>query len=337
VPIRLLTVDDSPFFLDVLAGIVAHESDILIVGTARDGHEAVRQTLALSPDIITLDVEMPGLNGLAALQRIMAVKPTPVIMISSHTRECSAITVRALQAGAADFITKPDRALRESYAALRSQVLEKVRAVAVRVPSKPSARSPRAVLRIPKHSPRLIVIGASTGGAEALTRIFKRLPRRPTSTIVAVQHMPGIFTHELVESLSKTVACPVEIAANEHVVEPGRIYFALGGYHLAVFGNTFRVTRTEPVNGHRPSVDVAMSSIALRYGEEACGVLLTGIGQDGARGMADIKDRGGLTLAQDESTSVVFGMPKAAIATGKVDHVLSLDDLGDFITVMCGK
>jgi len=339
VPIRLLTVDDSPFFLDVIAGIVAHESDILIVGTARDGLEAVRQTLALSPDIITLDVEMPRMNGLTALQRIMAVKPTPVIMISSHTRESSAATVHALQAGAADFITKPERALRESYAVLRTQVLEKLRALAARVPAPATApaHARRPAVPLPTRAPRIIVLGASTGGAEALSRIFKRVPRRPVPTIVAVQHMPGIFTRELAASLAKTVACPVAVAGNENIVEPGRIYIAPGGYHLAVFGNTFRVTRGEPVNGHRPSVDVTMSSIARRYGPEACGALLTGIGQDGARGMAEIRDRGGLTLAQDEATSVVFGMPKAAIATGKVDVVLSLDDLGDWVAVMCGK
>jgi two-component system, chemotaxis family, protein-glutamate methylesterase/glutaminase len=337
VPVRLLTVDDSPFFLDVLAGIVAHETDIVVVGAARDGIEAVRQIIALSPDLITLDVEMPGLDGLATLERIMAVKPTPVIMISSHTRASSAATVRALQLGAADFITKPERALRESYEALRAQVLEKVRAVAARAPAAPAARAARAVLPLPTRPSRIIVLGSSTGGAAALTRILNRVPRRPSPTIVAVQHMPGVFTRELAASFSRTLACPVGVAGNEQIVEPGRIYVVPGGCHATVFGDTFRLTRGEPVNGHRPSVDVTMSSIARRYGPEACGVLLTGIGGDGARGIADIKDGGGFTMVQDEATSVVFGMPKAAIATGKVDAVLSLDDIADCVAVMCGK
>jgi two-component system, chemotaxis family, protein-glutamate methylesterase/glutaminase len=336
-PIRLLAVDDSPFFLDLLGGIVSREPDIRLVGTAADGSEAVRQTLALSPDLITMDVEMPVMDGLAALERIMAVKPTPVIMVSAHTRESSVATIRALQRGAADFIAKPERALRESYGVLRAQLLEKVRAIAAAAGHRNAPEGRSASPSLPARSPRVIVLGSSTGGAPALTRICGSLPRRLKPSVVAVQHMPAIFIRELAASITAKTGVPVTIPENGELVEPGVFYLAVGGCHLAVYGDTFRITRGDAVNGHRPSVDVTMVSIARRYGAEVCGVLMTGIGNDGAMGIAAIKDAGGFTMAQDEATSVVFGMPRAAISTGKVDAVLSLEDICDCVGMMAGK
>jgi two-component system, chemotaxis family, protein-glutamate methylesterase/glutaminase len=334
-PIRVLTVDDSPFFLELLSGIIGSDPDLVLAGTARDGREAMEKLLTLSPDVVTLDVEMPVMDGLSTLQRIMEIRPTPVIMVSSHTRTASTATVRALTLGACDFVTKPEHPLRDSYEPLRAAILETIRAVA-----RP-ARMARALAAKPAGSaplkvrpPRIVVVGASTGGVQALTRIFNMLPARLTATIVAVQHMPGIYATELTRSLAETVRCPVSQPRDGEVIEPSRLYVAQGGFHLAVYGNAFRVSRGEPVNGHRPSIDVAMSAAARSFGSSVCGVLLTGIGRDGAQGIADIADAGGHTMAQDEATCVVFGMPRAAVATGKVDQVLPIDEIGRELAAM---
>jgi two-component system chemotaxis response regulator CheB len=322
-PVRVLTVDDSPLFLEVLAGIIASAPGLSLAGSAHDGRQAVEKVVALSPDVVTLDVEMPGMDGLATLDRLMQVKPTRVIMVSSHTRSASAATIRALQLGACDFVAKPERALKESYQGLRDELVEKITAIGAR-PHHADRHRRTGRGRIPKgRKARVVVIGASTGGTTVLTGILNALPARVNATVIVVQHMPGLYTKEFARRLSETVACPISQARDGDLVEPGKVFLAPGGLHLSVYGNTFRTSAGEPVNGHRPSVDVTMSSVARRFSPDVCGVLLTGIGSDGARGMQDIKECGGFTIAQDEETSVVFGMPRAAIATGRVDIVLS--------------
>jgi two-component system chemotaxis response regulator CheB len=335
-PIRVLTVDDSPLFLDVLAGIISAAPGLALVGSARDGREAVQKTLTLSPDVVTLDVEMPVMDGLATLARIREVKPTRVIMVSSHTRSATVTTIRALELGACDFVGKPSRALQESYEELRAELVEKITAVGKR-PYHSSRPRGAAEGSMPKgRKARVVVIGASTGGTTVLSGIINALPAKMRSTVIVVQHMPGPYTHEFARRLSQTAACPVHHTHDGELVEPGSVYLAPGGFQLSVYGNTFRVQRGEPVNGHQPSVDVAMRSIARRFCPAVCGVLLTGIGRDGAAGMAEIRDAGGFTVAQDEETSVVFGMPKAAIETGKVDVILSDSSLRIELAALVG-
>jgi two-component system chemotaxis response regulator CheB len=336
--IRVLTVDDSPFFLEVLAGIIASAPGLTLIGSARDGREAVQKVVELSPDAVTLDVEMPVMDGLEALTRIMAVRPVPVIMVSSHTRRASSATIRALMLGACDFVAKPARSLREGLDAFGQELAEKLAAVGARStaqlprpagllarpagllarPAGPLARLPRA---------RVVVIGASTGGTSVITRLLDALPERMEATVIVVQHMPALWTSEFADRLRQTNRCPVAEAVTGAVLEPGAVFIAPGGFHCTVYGMTFKLNREDPVQGHRPSIDVTMRSVARRFGPSACGILLTGIGSDGARGIEEIKDAGGMTAAQDEATCVVFGMPKAAIATGKVDIVLSDGEL----------
>jgi len=335
--LRVLTVDDSPFFLELLAGIIHSQPGLLHVGSARNGAEAVAMAAALAPDVITLDVEMPVMDGLAALPRIMASRPTRVIMVSSHTRRASAATVRALALGAADFVTKPADALKDSYDALRAELVEKILALAT-----PRAGEGRPVTARGGHlprgaAPRIIVLGASTGGIAALTRIAGGLPRRPRCSLVAVQHLPGTYAQEFARSLAEACPCPVHLVRNGQLVAPGCLYVAQGGLHLAVHGAAFRVSRGAPVQGHVPSIDVTMESAARAFGSGVCGVLLTGMGRDGARGIGAIRDAGGMTIAQDEATSVVFGMPRAAIEMGKVDVVLGLDGIAREVAELCGK
>jgi two-component system, chemotaxis family, protein-glutamate methylesterase/glutaminase len=322
-PVRVLTVDDSSLFLEVLGGIIAAAPGLQLVGSARDGREAVRKVLSLSPDVVTLDVEMPVQDGLATLARIMEVKPSRVIMVSSHTRSAAEATIRALELGASDFIEKPVQPLGESFAGLRDELVEKITAIGERPWHSSRPRSPGGGAALRGRKARVVVIGASTGGTAVLAGILNALPARMCSTVIAVQHMPETYTREFARLLSMTAACPVVHARDGDLVEAGTAYLAPGGAHLSVYGNTFRVRTGVPVNGHQPSIDVAMSSVAQRFCPDVCGVLLTGIGRDGAAGIGEIRDAGGFTMVQDEETSVVFGMPRAAIATGKVDAVLS--------------
>jgi two-component system chemotaxis response regulator CheB len=295
----------------------------------------VEKVLELAPDVVTLDVEMPVLDGLSALTRIMKVRPTPVIMVSSHTRRASAATIRALQLGACDFVTKPEGSLRAGIAQLRAELVEKLLALGAGLASRPPAsRGPRA---LPDRKARIVVIGASTGGTTVLTRIVDALPAGMEATVVLVQHMPGPYTLEFARRLDGSASCPVAQAGDGELVEPGHVYVAPGGFHLTVYGNTFRVRKGEQVNGYQPSVDVTMHSVSQRFCPDACGVLLTGIGRDGANGIEDIRDGGGFTIAQDEATSTVFGMPKAAIATGKVDFVLSDAEIRSAIATVVAR
>jgi two-component system chemotaxis response regulator CheB len=335
--LRVLTVDDSSFFLELLAGIIHSSPGLLHVGSARNGVEAVAMASALSPDVITLDVEMPVMDGLATLARIMESRTTRVIMVSSHTRRASAATIRALALGAADFVTKPVDALETSFAALRAELVEKILALATPHGGKGRPGSP-GHWRPPRgSSPRLIVMGASTGGIAALTRVVAALPSRPRGALVAVQHLPGTYAQEFARSLAEACPCPVHLVRNAQLVEPGSVYVAQGGLHLTLLGTVFRVSRGEPVQGHIPSIDVTMESAARAFGPGCCGVLLTGMGRDGARGIGAIRDAGGITIAQDEATSVVFGMPRAAIESGKVDGVMGIEQIARQVAGMSGK
>jgi two-component system, chemotaxis family, protein-glutamate methylesterase/glutaminase len=320
--IRVLTVDDSPLFLQVLAAIIAGAPELELAGAARDGREAVARTLSLAPDVVTLDVEMPVMDGLEALERIMEARPTRVIMLSSHTRSAAAATIRALELGACDVVEKPTRPLRESGRQLAEELVGKITAVGSR-PWRAARRRAAVPAGIPPgRRARVVVIGASTGGTNLLAGILTGLPARMDATVVVVQHLPGRYTEEFTRLLAGKVACPVRAARDGDLVEAGTVFVAPGGEHLSIYGNSFRVRRGEPVNGHQPSIDVAMIAAARRFCPDVCGVLLTGIGRDGAQGIVEIRNGGGLTIAQDEETSVVFGMPKAAIESGKVDHVL---------------
>jgi two-component system chemotaxis response regulator CheB len=321
-PVRVLTVDDSPFFLEVLAGIINSEPGLTVVGSARDGAEALEKIMALAPDVVTLDVEMPVMDGLVVLERMMSTRPTPTIMVSAHTRRASAATVRALRLGACDFVEKPDRALRESREALRAELVDKIKAIGSWHPAAPAVTQEAADAPYSGRRPRIVVIGASTGGTTVLARICEALPRIMRATVVVVQHLPGLYTHEFAKHLSETARCPVHLGRDGALVERG-VFIAPGGFHLTVHGTSLRVSRGEPVNRCIPSIDVTMSSVARGFGPAACGVLLTGMGRDGVNGIAEIKAGGGATMAQDEATSAVFGMPRAAIAAGTVDFVLS--------------
>ncbi len=336
--IRVLVVDDSRLVREILVDIIDSHSDMRVVGVAEDPYQARALIDELKPDVLTLDVEMPHMSGLQFLEKLMRARPMPVVMISAHTQDGSAVTLQALELGAVDFVPKPrlNARLGDDY---RGAVAEKIRAAFVaRVqPAPPSTLSPpprpavasRASSAQSDRCDRVIVVGASTGGTEALRALLTRFPADAPAVLVA-QHMPEYFTRLFAERLNGLCQIRVQEAENNQPVRPGYAYIAPGGQHLRVHRGgeqgrfTLRLSGDDPVNLHRPSVDVLFDSAATALGNRAVGVILTGMGRDGAAGLLRMKHAGAYTLAQDEASSVVFGMPREAIALGAVDEVASI-------------
>ncbi len=333
-PIRVLIVDDSPTVQAVLKNILAEESDIQIVGTASDPYEAKDLIVRKKPDVITLDIEMPRMDGITFLKRLMSFRPLPVIMISSYTRENSVRTLEALDAGAVDFVAKPTDDLKTGLQELKHEIVTKIRAAAqakikpsvlFRQPEKPPV--PEALIG---PSDRIIAIGASTGGTRAIHRLLVAMPSNMNGMII-VQHMPPRFTKTFAQNLDASCALDVKEAEDGDRVVRGKVFLAPGGLHLELVsdheGYFVRLHHGEPVKYQRPSVDVLFHSVAKAAGDKAIGVLLTGMGNDGSDGLLAMKQAGAFTIAQDEATSVVFGMPGAAIEIGAADVVAPLGDI----------
>ncbi len=328
--IRVLIVDDSALVRSLLAEILAREPDMEVVGVARDPVVARDMVRELNPHVITLDVEMPRMNGLEFLERLMRLRPTPVVMISSVTQSGADATLRALELGAVDFVAKPRLGIAEGVARTAAEIAAKVRAAA-----RSRLRAPRAEARAPaplknpgaSTSERLICIGASTGGTEAVREVLEIFPPDCPGTLVTL-HMPPEFTRRFAARLDSLCRIKVKEAEDGERVLAGHAYIAPGGRHLGLKRSAgayaVAISDTEPVNRHRPSVDVLFASAARLAGAEAAGVLLTGMGKDGARGLLQMRETGAWTIAQDEATSVVFGMPREAIELGAACEVLPI-------------
>ncbi|HST00060.1 MAG TPA: chemotaxis response regulator protein-glutamate methylesterase [Usitatibacter sp.] len=340
--IKVLIVDDSRMIREVLTEIVNDQQDMIVVGAAADAFEARDMIKSLSPDVITLDIEMPKMNGLEFLDKLMRAKPMPVVMISAATERGSEVTFRALELGAVDFVTKPklNEQAPDDYG---QQIAEKIRAAKsarLKGPRRPSdnpsveATMPPVMKRpIPvgvKTSEKLIAVGASTGGTEAIREFLVGMPV-DCPGIVIVQHMPENFTRMFAERLNGLTRINVKEAEHNDPIVPGCAYIAPGGKHLWVKregGQTLAKLSTEPpMNLHRPSVDFLFMSVAKFVGSDATGVLMTGMGRDGAQGMLEMKKKGAWNIAQDEATSVIFGMPREAIELDAVNEVVGLPKL----------
>ena len=339
--IKVLVVDDSAVMRAFLGRVVASQPDMELVAVAADPVLAIDRIRQKAPDVITLDVEMPRMNGLDFLAKLMAVRPLPVIMISSLTRQGADITLRALELGAVDFFAKPAN-LAELEASVH-EIAEKIRAAGLarvvrHTPQSPVRAVPRAVRAPgPAATDCVIGIGASTGGVEALREILVHLPVRMPPILIA-QHMPPGFTETFAKRLDSICQIGVSEAEDGQPACHGMAYIAPGGRHLSVArrlgGYQLRVTDEPPVNRHRPSVDPLFRSIARVAGSRAIGVMLTGMGADGAEAMLEMKKSGAHTIAQDEATSVVFGMPRQAIALGGVREVLALGDMAQRLATL---
>lgn len=335
--IKVLIVDDSALIRGVMKEIVNSQPDMEVVGVAPDplvARDLIKQTL---PDVLTLDVEMPRMDGLDFLERLMRLRPMPVVMVSSLTERGSEITMRALELGAVDFVTKPKASIQSGMLEYAELIAEKIR-IASRARIKPRtlaggepAGPQLAAIRNPlTSSEKLIIIGASTGGTEAIKDFLIQLPP-DCPGILITQHMPEGFTRSFANRLDKLCRISVKEAEGGERVLPGHAYLAPGHSHLMLVrsGANYmtRIDQSEPVNRHRPSVDVLFRSAALNAGKNAVGVILTGMGRDGAAGMLEMRQAGAYNLAQDEASCVVFGMPKEAIAIGATHEVAPLHEL----------
>lgn len=339
--IRVVAVDDSALMRALLSRIVNDNPDMEMVGTAPDPLVARQMIKDLNPDVLTLDIEMPKMDGLDFLGRLMRLRPMPVVMVSSLTNRHSDISVRALELGAVEVVGKPSSSTTQSLQNYAEQMTDKIRAAAqVRLGSLPSARvMDTAVASTGLLSPSelrstgLIALGASTGGTEAISTVLRRFPVM-CPPIVMTQHMPAGFTASFVQRLDKMCAIRVHEAVDGQKIEAGNAYLAPGGVaHLAVkkVGGELRAQLLEssPVNRHRPSVDVLFDSVAQAMGNRARAALLTGMGKDGARGLLAMRQAGADTIVQDEASCVVFGMPKEALLIGASDESVPLARIAD--------
>jgi two-component system, chemotaxis family, protein-glutamate methylesterase/glutaminase len=340
--IRVLIVDDSAFVRQVLTETLASDPSITVVGAAPNPIVARDMIKALNPDVLTLDVEMPRMDGLSFLEKIMTLRPMPVLMVSSLTQKGADIALQALEMGAVDFVAKPTVGLVDGLPALREEIVGKIKA-AMKAKIRPRGEAKaRPVTLAPgvsfSSSEKIIAVGASTGGVEALQELLTAFPS-DSPAILVTQHMPAMFTASFAKRLNQCCAVTVSQAKNGERVLPGHVYIAPGGYHLELARNganyECRLHEEPAVSGHRPSVDVLFRSVARAAGSNAVGVILTGMGKDGAIGLLEMRSAGASTVGQDEASSVVYGMPKAAHECGATEIELPLSRIAAHVVQKC--
>jgi two-component system chemotaxis response regulator CheB len=333
-PIKVLIVDDSALIRQLLTEMLQADPGIIVVGTAADPLIAREKIKALNPDVVTLDIEMPRMDGLSFLERLMALRPMPVVMVSTLTQKGTDIALRAMEMGAVDFVAKPLLDIREGMLALQQELIAKVRAAAhTRPRERPAAaeRKPLAVDPSLSQEGRIVAVGASTGGVEALQRLLIDLPAN-SPAIVITQHMPPGFTASFAKRLNEICRMSVCEATDNQRVLRGHVYIARGDRHLELVrsgAHYFCRLHDGPlVSGHRPSVDVLFESVAIAAGATALGIIMTGMGRDGATGLLAMRRAGARTLGQSEASCLIYGMSKVAMQIGAVEVEMPLDRLG---------
>ena len=342
--VRVLVVDDSALMRKMIPQMLSGDEAIDVVGTAMDGSFCLKKIEELKPNVVTLDLEMPGMNGIDTLKEIMRRQPVPVIVFSSHSIEGASVTLKALGLGAFDFVTKPKDASAHMAETAR-ELIAKVKAAAEcklkpRMVSGAPAKPEKA--KAAAGSPtRVVAIGVSTGGPQALEFVLSQLPADFPGAIVVVQHMPDGFTDMFARRLDEVCPLRVKEAQSGDLLQPGRVLICPGSRHMKVkrlpLGDIAVLSDEPRVNGHRPSVDVLLKSVAEEFHANAVGVIMTGMGDDGAEGLGAIKKAGGMTIAQNEESCVVYGMPKAAIERGYALRVVGLDTMGVTLQALCGR
>ncbi len=337
-PIRVLIVDDVKSARDLLKDILATDPVFQVVGEVADGLEAVGAASKLRPDLITMDIRLPGLDGFQAVERILVEVPVPIVMITASMGNQEEKLFRAFNAGALDVLDKHELYLWRTRPEIRSSFLRRLRALAltrVRRGVGPITPEPEVLAPVgqvqerPEESPLVIAIAASTGGPGALLSLFRRIPSQINGAFVVVQHMSRGFLGGLVRWLDDEVALTVRRAREGDLLKQGVVLVAPGDHHLLVtHRGTVRLNKSLPINGHRPSAELLFDSVATCYGSRGIGIILTGMGSDGAAGLKRLRASGGLTIAQDEETSIIFGMPRAAIEMDAAEMVLPLGEIG---------
>jgi two-component system chemotaxis response regulator CheB len=344
----VLVVDDSAFMRKLISEMVASSGEFRVIATARNGLDAVEKVHKLSPDLVTLDIEMPQLDGIGALGYIMSEAPRPVVMLSgAATGDANDLTIRALELGAVEFVRKPSGPISMDLDSVRDRLLTALRAArAVNLGGVEVLARPRTPPSLPaiEHTggaTRVVAIAASTGGPRALAELIPSLPRPLGAAVLVVQHMPSGFTRSLAERLDAQSALAVLEAAEGDIVQHDRVYIAPGGFHMRIVvadGTPVVALDDSPsIWGVRPSADPLFESVATIFGERAVGVVLTGMGRDGAAGLRAIHDAGGVGLAQDQATSTIHGMPRAAVAAGGVDRVVPLGEMAPQIVGLAAR
>lgn len=343
--VRVLVIDDSALMRKLIPQILARDSEIEVVGTAMDGAFGLKKIEELRPHVVTLDLEMPRMDGMETLRQIMRRHHLPVIVVSAHSTEGASTTFKALALGAFDFVTKPADAASAHMDEIADELISRIKVAArtdvrqtrthvepVRFANKPAHR--------PKKEPtKIVALGISTGGPNALQYLLSELPGNFPGSIVVVQHMPEGFTEMFAKRLNECCAIDVKEAQSGDLLIAGRALICPGNRHMKVrrmpMGNVVVLSDEERVNGHRPSVDVLFRSVASEFGSRAVGVLMTGMGDDGAGGLGQLKTAGALTIAQSEESCIVYGMPKAAIERGYAERVVSLEMMANTLNVQC--
>jgi len=343
--IRVLVVDDSSFFRTALTGILQEDPELTVVAAAKNGSEAVDLVQKHGPDVVTMDVNMPVLNGYEAVERIMALCPTPIVIVTgSPTKQDKEAVIKALAMGAVDVIPKPDLTRPATAKQAISDLVGKVKLFSTAHVlrhlaglRKTRVAPPTAKIE-PTGRPSVVAIAASTGGPAALAKIFSSLPKDLAASVVVAQHITEGFTATLVQWLGSVCSLEVREGVAGSALEPGTAAIAPSGRHMRVDSNgRIQVLDLPPVRGCKPSGDILLTSVAETFGDRATGIVLTGIGGDGTEGLKAIQNRGGVTIGQDESSCAVFGMPKSAIDAGVVDRVVPLDEIPGEIVRLTGR
>ena len=329
--IRVLVIDDSALIRQMLTEILNSRDDIEVVGSAEDPLVAREKIKQLSPDVLTLDIEMPKMTGLQFLKNLMRLRPMPVVMVSTLTERGAPETLEALELGAVDYICKPKAKTETKLRIFADDLVDKVRmASTARVQPFQEKKAAQAIVPITGAFQRIIAVGASTGGTEAIKTLLSTVPSN-CPPILITQHIPKVFSTSFAERLNRCLEMEVFEAQEGMIIRPGCVYIAPGDFHLTIATSgakkVCRIIQTEKVNRHRPAVDVMFNSILDSYGSKVVAVMLTGMGADGANGMLRLKQAGAITYAQDQATSVVWGMPQAAFNIGAVDEVLPLQNI----------
>ncbi len=336
--IRVLVVDDSALMRRLLTDLLTSDEKIEVVGTAPDAYIARDKIKALNPDVLTLDVEMPRMDGVTFLSNLMRLRPMPVVIVSTLAEAGADLTLRALEIGAVDFVTKPKTDVAHTLEDYAEEITSKVKAAAAsdvsaivrRLESRGRARELATTAGRLRTTDKLIAIGASTGGTEAIKEVLTRMPA-DSSGVVIVQHIPPVFSRSFANRMNDICALAVCEASDGQKILPGHVYIAPGDRHLSILrdGATYRCALhdSEPVNRHKPAVDVLFDSVAKHAGENSVGVVLTGMGRDGAKGLLRMREQGARTVVQDEKSSIVWGMPGAAVNVGAAESVLPLENI----------
>lgn len=348
--VRVLIVDDSAFMRKVLETILAADSQLQVAGHAKDGREAVALAESLKPDVITMDINMPHMDGLQATAEIMTTNPRPIVIVSSESRDGAASTLKALELGAIEFIAKPSSAIDLDMQSIREDLIRKVKmaakvrvvrtasrlAAALQSPSRSSVAPAQRPAPLPERLSSsldqrfpVVVLAASTGGPATVMRLAPGFTKEFPAAVILVQHMPAAFTTQFAAQLSEFTEIRVKEAENGDILQPGMLFICPGAQHLRVspLGRIQLDATSGRIDGYLPNIDVTMETVAAFGGTQTIGVVLTGMGADGAKGAKAIKKAGGHVIAQDEATSVIFGMPAEAIKAQAVDQVLGLDDI----------